>query len=214
MMELDPRHYARYRLDAEALETWRQHSCLPKVSRDLREAFYTAARPFFEQAIRNLIQYHSWRQIEHESNVLFCVQSPSSDAILALPDTCSSLFEHARPCERMFEALFQIEQDANDGRLFVAEPLADIFHLLQLLVPGCLSLVKAEYASHDVDDDGEIAWITWRTYARALPPPSWMDLHAQASSQIVAIFGSSQWAILRRAAADSEVLASGDITFE
>ena len=213
-MELDPRHYARYRMDEEALETWRQHSCLTKVSMAQREAFYAAAKPFFEEAARNLIQFHSWHQVDHVSNVLFCVQHPTSKAVFTLPDTYSSLFEFARPCERMFESLFQIEQDINDGRLYVVEPLADIFHLLQLLAPGCLSLVKAEYASHDVDDDGEVAWITWRTFARALPPITWMDQHARDSPKLVAIFGSSRWATLRRAAADSEILASGDITFE
>ena len=214
VMELDPRYYARYRLDEEALEAWRQHSCLTKVSKAQREAFYNAARPFFEKAARNLIQFHSWRQVEHASNELFCVQSPASGTTFTLPDTYNSLLEHARPCERMFESLFKVEQDTNDGRIFVTEPLADIFHLLQLLAPGCLSLVKAEYASHEVDGDGEVAWIVWRTFARALPPPTWMDLHARDSPQLVAIFGSLRWATLRRAASDSEILAGGDITFE
>lgn len=213
-MEFDPRHYARYRLDEEALEAWRQHSCLTRVSKAQREAFYDAAKPFFEEAARNLIQFHSWRQIEHASNVLFCVKSPASDAIFTLPAAYCTLLEHARPCERMFESLFQVEQDANDGRLYIAEPLADIFYLLQLLAPGCLSLVNAEYASHEVDDDGEIAWIAWRTFARALPPPTWMDIHARDSPQLVAIFGSLRWAALRRAASDSEILSSGDITFQ
>ena len=213
-MELDPRYYARYRLDEEALETWRKHSCLTKMSKAEREVIYAAAKPFFEEAARNLVKLHSWHQIEDASNVILCLQSPTSEAVFTLPDTFSSLLEHARPCERMFESVFQIRQDPDNGQLNVAAPLTDIFHLLQLLAPGCLSLVRAEYASHEVDDDGEVAWVTWRTFARALPPAAWMDLHARDSPQLVAVFGTLRWATLRRAAADSEVLASGDITFD
>jgi len=213
-MELDPRAYARYQLNEDALKIWRKHSCLSRLSRSQREDSYAAAKPLLEAVARNLVQQHSWTEVAPPTDAaLFCIQRPGSAALFTLPHAYAALFAHAQPGERMFDALFDVRLNPDDGRLYVAEPLADLFHLLQLLVPGCLTLVKAEYVTHEVDDDGEVAWITWRTFVRALPPADWMDLHARQSPQLVDVVGESRWATLRRAAADLEVLAGGDITF-
>ncbi|KAF8527842.1 hypothetical protein BU17DRAFT_81087 [Hysterangium stoloniferum] len=214
IIELDGRQFARYRIDEETLEAWRTHACLPKTPPSRRSAFYEAAKPFFVQAARFLVEQHAWQVAEDAlDSGLFSIHPPGKpDTQFTLPNAFTTLFQYPRPCERMFDALFQVSIDL-DGNLFVAEPLTDIFHLLQLLAPGCFALVKAHYVSHEVDDEGEVAFITWRTESRALPNPSWMDNHAQHSLGIVDIFGRDRWAMLRRAAADFQVIFSGDVTF-
>ena len=210
-MEPTTRIYGRYHFAESALETWRQHACLPKLSPAQREASYAAATPLLAGAAHTLQHLHAWRAVEPPSAaVLFCIEAPRAPAaVFTLPTAHRALFEHAAACARMCDAVFDVRAHADD-RPHVAEPLADVFHLLQLLAPGCLTLVQAEYAAHDVDDDGDVAWITWRTYERALPPAPWMDLYAR---QLTGVFGESRWATLRRAVADSEVLTSGDLTF-
>lgn len=213
-MELDTRHYARYNLTDDALETWRKHACLPRLSLAQRRAAYAAAVPLLAAAANALVQHHAWRPAPTDPAELFNIRHPSSDTpFLALPLSLDALFAHAAPCMRMFEGVFAVHLDPSDGRLSVAQPLTDIFHLLQLLVPGCFALVRAEYVTHEVDDEGEVGCITWLTHSYALPPTTWMNLHTQQSPQLVAVFGETRWAALRRASTDSEVLSSSDITF-
>ncbi|KIJ45470.1 hypothetical protein M422DRAFT_778713 [Sphaerobolus stellatus SS14] len=210
-MELDNRLYVRYLLELAALDDWRRHCCFPRLSSARSQTIYAAAIPLLCHVTSILVTQYAWRPLETPPDSLFRIQHPHNSSVeFILPSQMATLFQSPRPCERMFEALFAARIDPVSHKLLIAHPLFDLFRLLQLLMPGCFLVIDAEYISHDVDDDGEVSMIRWTNFSRALPPPEWLDAY---SSVLLDIFGQERLALLRRAAAETSVLTSHDITF-
>jgi len=165
------------------LRAWRKHTSLPTHPDQLTpEDMYAAAYPLFESVRRSLLARGA-REIRPRQGELWALElhaaySPTSlsptystyatSPIFAVPSSLRSLAQYTEQWQAVFQnpALYRVYDDAEHGIVLDAiEPLlADVFYLVQLILVGCLLLVK-EHVDDTVFSTRE---------SRPFPPVAWM----------------------------------------
>ena len=152
--------FVRFDPAPSRLRAWRKHTSLPAHPDALSpEDLYLRALPIFE-SVRYTLLSRGCLEMRPSHGSLWALElrqppasrhslspvSPTAPRIFAVPADLASFAQYAAAWAEMFhdQALFRAILHEEHG-LMVHTPdpvLADVFYLLQLILPGCLVLVK------------------------------------------------------------------------
>ena len=171
----------RFSQDNTDISFWANRTGLKLLDSQQQEAVYSKAKGFFLERSSMLTQ-DGWQEVTTNTTVSFqIVSEPFSwtnklKSILHLSNTRQSnlvlpaSFLEASEVYK-YEKMFRIFSAKRDrmNNLFINSntPLADIFYLLQTLLPGMLLIYRID----DYDEIGDEERI------RALPPAAWVEEH-------------------------------------
>ncbi|KAG8811859.1 hypothetical protein FRB91_009792 [Serendipita sp. 411] len=182
--------------DVKVLDEWATRTGLTlPPSGDALSQSYTRAHAWLNHLKDQLVQRSQWRDHPTGDNrLLFSVECPlrgpsGESLMISLPAFPTSFFSPNR--QTAFGTCFQSELFSNMRH--AQQPVADMLHLLQCLIPGMLTIVMVESVS------GQGTWTT----SRGLPPVEWVDCN---KAQLTAVVGKDQYAKLRHAA-DTKTMA-------
>ena len=201
----------RFSGDSTTISSWANRIGLKRFDNQQQEAAYSKAREFFLERGLMLISDYGWKEGTTNMTVSCQILSESVQVSLTdksksilhlskteythllLPASFSSLLEPSEvdKWSEMFN-LFHAKRDRLNGKLIIDSPtpLADIFYLLQTLLPGMLLIYRID----EYDDLGE------EERTCALPPATWVELHKELLQRI---FGDTErYDQLLEAAAD------------
>ncbi|KAF8486486.1 hypothetical protein JB92DRAFT_2760333 [Gautieria morchelliformis] len=180
--------------EVKQLDDWSQRVGVA-LSVESLGAPYARAHRHLQAMKQALIRQHGFRELPPSDNrVLFTVEClpphrsssglPRSPTMkLELPIHASSFFSP----ERRVQWQMVFHSAMWPTLRHSVQPVGDMLHLIQCLMPGLLLVVQTE--------DG------WRT-ARGLPPADWINMNQQ---MLVDILGQSHFRRLYRAASDPKL---------
>lgn len=181
--------YVEY--DPDMCSFWKARTGI-KLSKDEQQAAYLRSQEFILARVDELVRSHGWMQKPCDGEVdLFLISKEICN--IKFPQDSMAFFSGSRHQEwhKMFRLNFAGKRQSSDDFIISsAEPLADIFYLLQILFPGMLVLARID----EIVDVGE------HTYTRALPRIQWLEKHEEKLITIVG--GKSRFQLIMEAAGD------------
>lgn len=209
--------YVRVDPDTQQLKLWRKHISLPTHPDQLSpEDLFARAYPYLENIVGGLLS-RGWTEMPCPQGVLWAIRPPGSSLppspttptspmtlfpppsssssprrTFSIPSSLNSLLTFKSAWQTIFHdpTLFHATIHPLHGLILDSDPLlADIFYFLQLLLPGCFTLVKEVYDQN--------AFNTRET--RPFPPLAWME---ERENLMRGIFGDVYWNVLLRRSRD------------
>jgi len=212
------RCYVHVEGNSDQLRAWRKHASLPSHPNAFTsEDLYASALPLLDR-VKGVLTSRGWREIPPRSGERWALLAPMTALAVLEEEDEDAEEEDMRPPNPPTSRIFAIPLNLralvtnvaiwthlfNDSDLFLPiehqqhgiiltsnlDPLlVDVFYLLQLILPGALTLVKER---HD-----ERLFST-RT-SRPFPPLAWMEEHKEL---VLPVFGETYYSVLTKRSRD------------